>query len=193
MPRLPLPLDLVPVDRVAGALLVPASAVRHGSVALARTARNWELTLLHLAGREVDGDVPRATRAAEAVEEMLGADADHGTPQASASSTAQPADDGDVAPDHAGSDDGHGVPAAEAVDLRERPGSDALTGGPGAQLSSDDLPVEGRAELSPQAAGAAVADLDAADLDVLLAYEKAHGHRPAYLLMLQHRIESVTA
>jgi hypothetical protein len=167
MPRLPLPLDRLPVREVAGLLLGPASAVRHGTVAVARTTRSWELTLAALAGRELDGEVPRPTHAAGVVEDAM-----HGTAGAGSSAYADDADTG----------------GAQAMARAASTPQPAEGGEPEIDLTDVAVPpVEGWAEMSPQDAGAAVSGLSREQLDALIAYEEAHGRRLAYLLMLRQR------
>lgn len=191
MPRPSLPLDRLPVRRAADLLLGPASLIRHGSVAVARSARSWELTLATLAGRELDGEVPRPTHAAAVVEDALEHDDESRSPTRRAGST-----DASYAgsPDDTDRGDSQAMAAAasapqpaeggepEQIDLT----TSSTTG------SADEIampPIEGWAEMSPQSASAAVSHLTREELDALITYEEAHGHRTAYLLMLRQRRE----
>jgi hypothetical protein len=126
--RRPALVPRLPVEQVAGALVLPAAVLRHGAVALATSSRQWELALTRLAAGAGDREErPEPTTAERNVE-----------------------------------------PPAEP-------------------------PVDGWAEMAPQAASAALADLGVDDLDGLLAYEQAHGHRTAYLVMLRQRRDELAS
>jgi hypothetical protein len=58
----------------------------------------------------------------------------------------------------------------------------------GTELSGSELPVQGWAELSFADAQSALAACEPDDLRTLLAYEQAHGHRPQFTLLLEHRL-----
>lgn len=65
--------------------------------------------------------------------------------------------------------------APRAVDLRE-------------QRGESPLPVEDWAELSFADAQARLTSCDDADLRSLLEYERTHGHRPQYTLLLEQKL-----
>ena len=98
--------------------------------------------------------------------------------------------------------------AEHAVDLRdhaETPGDDVVPGVPSTGTDSpattgtdeppteppaaDELAVDDWAELSLADAQARISGLADDDLRALLDYERAHGHRPQYTLLLERRLE----
>jgi hypothetical protein len=58
----------------------------------------------------------------------------------------------------------------------------------GESLGADDLPVHDWAELSFADAQARISALPTNDLETLLDYERSHGHRLQYTLLLEQRI-----
>jgi hypothetical protein len=59
--------------------------------------------------------------------------------------------------------------------------------------TADELAVDDWAELSLADAQARITGLGGDDLRSLLDYERAHGHRPQYTLLLERRLEQHTA
>lgn len=84
--------------------------------------------------------------------------------------------------------------ADHAVDLRDAapsPGDGVVPGMPSS--GTDELAVDDWAELSLADAQARITGLGGDDLRALLDYERAHGHRPQYTLLLERRLEQHSA
>lgn len=158
----------LPVDQGKALLVVPVRLVREGAVAVATTTRHWELVLSGRAGADIDLRdgflAPRQPSTTERDEDALRA-----------------LPDDDVVP---------GVPSSATDEPRRATGTDEA---PTEPPSADELAVEDWAELSLADAQARITGLDDAALRALLDYERAHGHRPQYTLLLERRLEQHTA
>lgn len=156
----------LPVDQGRALLVRPVRLVRQGAVAVATTTRHWELVLSGRAEPDVDLRDERSTT--EQDERVL---------------RAMPGDG--VVP---------GMPssATDEVPLPPHPttGTDEA---PAEPPSADELAVDDWAELSLADAQARITGLSDDDLRALLDYERAHGHRPQYTLLLERRLEQHTA
>lgn len=187
-----LPVDqvtrMLPVDEARGALLPPVRLLREAAVVVARTARHWEIVL---AGEDpadrarwrILSDTlmgGRGSRTAVGVRRRQGSwgrqsDVDDARVDAEASSSAAMA---------SASSQEH--PAEGRTDAGDADVVDLTT------PSTGDLPVEGWAELSFADAQARLSGLDEGSLQVLLAYERSHGHRPLFERLLDQRLTSAS-
>lgn len=158
-------MTFLPLDQGRALLVVPVRLVREGAVAVARTTRHWELVLSGEAGVDLrDGARgPRASTTQQDGQALRGTPGD------------------DVVP---------GMPSSGTDEPSTTTGTDEA---PTEPPSADELAVDDWAELSLADAQARIAGLADAELRTLLAYERAHGHRPQYTLLLERRLEQHTA
>jgi len=157
----------LPLDQGRALLVVPVRLVRQGAVAVATTTRHWELVLSGRAALDVDlrEQRPSTTEQDEQVlRAMLGDDVVPGMPSSATDETPLPA--------------------------HPTTGTDEM---PAEPPSADELAVDDWAELSLADAQARIAGLSDDELRALLDYERAHGHRPQYTLLLERRLEQHTA
>jgi hypothetical protein len=156
----------LPVDQGKALLVVPVRLVRAGAVAVATTTRHWELVLSGRADVDLRDDVrtPMQPSTTERDEEAL---------------RAMP--DDDVVP---------GMGSSATDEPRPTTGTDEA---PTEPPTADELAVDDWAELSLADAQARLTGLDDDALRALLDYERAHGHRPQYTLLLERRLEQHTA
>ncbi len=150
---------LLPVDQGRALLVVPVRLLREGAVAVARTTRHWELVLSGQADVDLRDEAPTPSE-----------------PTRPRPSTVASTIGDDVVP---------GVPSSGTDD----PATTGTDEPPTEPPAADDLAVDDWAELSLADAQARISGLDDGDLRALLDYERAHGHRPQYTLLLERRLE----
>lgn len=160
----------LPLDQGRALLAVPVRLVRQGAVAVATTTRHWELVLAGRADPDVDLREPRPSTTEQDEQVLRAMPGDGVVPGMPSSATDEP-----PLPSHPSTTPGTGTD--------ERP-----TEPP----SADELAVDDWAELSLADAQARITGLSDDDLRALLDYERAHGHRPQYTLLLERRLEQHT-
>ena len=156
----------LPVDQGKALLVVPVRLVREGAVAVATTTRHWELVLSGGADVDLRDDVrtPMPPSTTERDEDAL-----------------RVIPDDDVVP---------GMGSSATDEPRPTTGTDEM---PTEPPTADELAIDDWAELSLADAQARITGLDDSALRALLEYERAHGHRPQYTLLLERRLEQHTA
>jgi len=157
----------LPLDQGRALLVVPVRLVRQGAVAVATTTRHWELVLSGRAEPDVDLRDQRPSTTEQDEQLLRAMPGDGVVPGMPSSATDEP-----PLPSH------------------PTTGTDEM---PAEPPSADELAVDDWAELSLADAQARITGLSDDDLRALLDYERAHGHRPQYTLLLERRLEQHTA
>jgi hypothetical protein len=165
-------LDLLPADEARQALLPPVRVLREVAVAVAATVRHWELAL---EGGHDQREQARDEQVAHPPAPRSAADlvVDEET-------ATTPAEVGDGSWDDIG---GTPVTATSDDTVDDRP----------AALDADSLPVPDWPQLSFADAQARLHEVDSDGLRDLIAYERQHGHRVQYRLLLEQRLHALTA
>lgn len=159
--------SFLPVDQGRALLVVPVRLVRQGAVAVATTTRHWELVLSGRAGPDVDLREQRPSTAEQDEQVLRAMPGDGVVPGMPSSATDEP-------------------PLPSPPSTGTGTGTDEM---PTEPPSADELAVDDWAQLSLADAQARITGLTDDDLRALLGYERAHGHRPQYTLLLERRLE----
>ena len=160
-------LDLLPADELRKALLPPVRALREVAVSVAASVRHWELALEgghHQHVENLDEQVARPPVPNREPDQVVG------------DALAEGRDDTWEALG--------GTPVI--------PSDDDLVDTSPAVLDSDDLPVQEWPQLSFAEAQARLREVDAQGLRDLIAYERQHGHRLQYTMLLEQRLDVLT-